>query len=50
MQDLILMLDDADGRALYGCFVPQEGTLSTLASLDHVLTRYGRFCELYNDC
>jgi transposase len=50
MQDLILMLDDADGRALYGCFVPQEGTLSTLAALEHVLTRYGRFCELYHDC
>lgn len=50
MQDLILMLDDADGRALYGCFVPQEGTLSTMAALDHVLTRYGRFCELYHDC
>lgn len=49
MQDLILMLDDADGRALYGCFVPQEGTLSTMAALEHVLTRYGRFCELYHD-
>lgn len=48
-QDLILMLDDADGRALYGRFVPQEGTASTFAALDHVLRRHGRFCELYHD-
>lgn len=48
-QDLILVLDDADGRALYGCFVPQEGTASTFAALDHVLRCYGRFCELYHD-
>lgn len=47
--DLILVLDDADGKALYARFVPQEGTLSTLAALEHVLTRYGRFCELYHD-
>jgi hypothetical protein len=50
LQDLILMLDDADGRALYGWFVPQEGTLSTMAALEHVLGRFGRFCELYHDC
>ena len=49
-EDLIVMLDDADGRILYARFVPQEGTLSTLAALEHVLTRYGRFCELYHDC
>lgn len=49
-QDLIVAMDDADGRILYARFFPQEGTLSTLASLDHVLTRYGRFCELYHDC
>ena len=48
--DLILVLDDADGRALYGQFVPQEGTISTLAALEHVLIRYGRFCEFYHDC
>lgn len=48
-QDLILVLDDADGRALYGRFFPQEGTMSTLTALGHVLTRYGRFCELYHD-
>jgi len=48
-QDLIVMLDDADGRILYGRFVPQEGTMSTLAALKHVLVRYGRFCEFYTD-
>lgn len=49
-QDLILVLDDADGRALYGQFFPQEGTMSTLTALEHILIRYGRFCELYHDC
>ena len=49
MQDLVIALDDADGRALYGRFVPQEGTVSTFAALDHVLRRWGRFCELYTD-
>jgi transposase len=48
-QDLIVMLDDADGRILYGRFVPQEGTMSTLAAFKHVLVRYGRFCEFYTD-
>jgi hypothetical protein len=37
--DLILVLDDADGRVLYGQFVPQEGTMSTLAALEHVVVR-----------
>ena len=49
-QDLILVLDDADGRALYGQFFPQEGTMSTMTALEHVLIHYGRFCELYHDC
>lgn len=48
-QDLIVVLDDADGRMLYARFWDQEGTLSTMAALEHVLTRYGRFCELYTD-
>ena len=48
-QDLVVMLDDADGRILYARFVPQEGTVSTLASLEHVFARWGRFCELYTD-
>ena len=48
-QDLVLTLDDADGRALHGRFVPQEGTLPTMEALRHVLTRNGRFCEFYTD-
>jgi len=49
MWDLIVALDDADGRMLYAHFVPQEGTLSTMAALTHVLRQYGRFCALYTD-
>lgn len=49
MQDLMVMLDDADGRILYARFVEQEGTLSTFAALHHVLRYKGRFCELYTD-
>jgi hypothetical protein len=49
MQDLVIALDDADGRILYGRFFPQEGTASTFAALDGVLRRYGRFLELYTD-
>ena len=48
--DLIVLMDDADGKILYARFFPQEGTISTMAALEHVLTRYGRFCELYHDC
>lgn len=49
MQDLVVMLDDADGRILYARFFPQEGLVSTFAALLHVLSRHGRFCELYTD-
>ena len=48
-QDLVVTLDDADGRILHARFVPQEGTLPTLEALHQVLVRYGRFCELYTD-
>lgn len=48
-RDLMVALDDADGRILYGKFVEQEDTLSTMETLWHVLIRYGRFCELYSD-
>jgi transposase len=48
-QDLVIALDDADGRILYGRFFAQEGTASTFAALEAVLHRYGRFCELYTD-
>lgn len=33
MQDLVVMLDDADGRILHARFVQQEGTASTFAAL-----------------
>lgn len=49
MHDLIVALDDADGRILFARFVEQEGTRSTFEALHGVLTRYGRFAELYTD-
>src|SRR5580704_976649 len=48
-QDLVVALDDADGRILYARFFPQEGTASTFAALASVVGSYGRFCELYTD-
>jgi hypothetical protein len=47
--DLVVTLDDADGRIPDARLVPQEGTASTFAALHHLLTRYGRFAELYTD-
>ena len=49
MQDLVVALDDADGRMLYARFFPQEGTASTFAALEAVVRTDGRFCELYTD-
>lgn len=49
MWDLVVMLDDADGRMLYGRFVPEEGTMSTMEALRSVLRTHGRFSELYTD-
>lgn len=49
MQDLIVVLDDADGRILFARFVEQESTHSTFLALHAVLKRHGRFCELYTD-
>jgi transposase len=48
-QDLVVALDDADGRILYAGFFPQEGTASTFAALEAVVRNYGRFGELYTD-
>lgn len=48
--DLIVVLDDADGRILYAQFWEEEGTLSTFDALQSVINRCGRFCELYHDC
>jgi hypothetical protein len=49
MWDLVVALDDADGRILHARLVKQEGVASTLEALEAVLRRYGRFCELYTD-
>jgi transposase len=49
MQDLVVALDDADGRILYARFFPQEGTASTFAALESVVRNHGRFSELYTD-
>lgn len=47
--DLVLVVDDATSEIVYGEFVPQEGTLSSLRALNYVLQTYGRFSELYTD-
>ena len=49
MHDLNVVLDDADGRILHARFVPEEGTESTFVALKEVLSRHGRFAELYTD-
>jgi transposase len=49
MHDLVVALDDADGRILYARFFAQEGTASTFAALEGGLRRHGRFCALYTD-
>ena len=49
MQDLVVALDDADGRIVYAEFVAQEGTLSTFQALISIVREHGRFCELYTD-
>ena len=47
--DLVVTLDDADGRMLHARFFEEEGTHSTLVGLDHVLRKRGRFAEFYTD-
>lgn len=47
--DLVIMLDDADGRLLAARFVPEESVMSTLQLIEEVLERHGRFGELYHD-
>jgi transposase len=49
MRDLIVMLDDADGKPLWGKFVEQEGTMSTMEAIGAVVRKYGRFGDLYTD-
>ncbi len=48
-QDLVVVMDDADGQILFAAFVPQEGTMPTLQAVHYVLKHFGRFCELYTD-
>jgi hypothetical protein len=48
-RDLVVMLDDADGRVLFGQFFEQEGTRSCLTAIQHVLEQHGLFSELYVD-
>src|SRR5262249_58356939 len=45
-QDLVVALDDADGRILHARFFPQEAAASTFAALEAAVRNYGRFCEL----
>jgi hypothetical protein len=47
--DLVWAMDDADSRCLFGRFVPEEGTMSTMEALVGTVSRYGRFGELYHD-
>ena len=49
MRDLIWVLDDADGRVLYGRFVDEEDTRTCLAGLQAVVSGHGLFSELYVD-
>jgi hypothetical protein len=49
MRDLIVTLDDATSEILDMRMVEQEGTASTFAALEAVLSRFGRFCDLYTD-
>jgi len=48
MWDLVVALDDADGRILHARLVRQEGVASTLEALEAVLRRYGRFGTVRN--
>jgi transposase len=49
MRDLVVALDDADGRILFARFYAEEGLRSTLEALREVVVHYGRFVELYTD-
>ena len=48
-RDLIYVLDDATGEALYGAFVPEEDTRTCLRALQAVLENRGLFSEFYTD-
>lgn len=48
-RDLVALLDDADGRVLWGQFVEEEDTRSCLRGIEAVLKLHGLFSELYTD-
>jgi transposase len=48
-QDLIVVLDDANSEVYYARFVPEETTLTMMASLRAVIEHQGLFCTLYTD-
>ena len=48
-QDLVIMLDDADGKLLFARFFEQEGTMSTMTAIEAVVAKHGRFAEFYVD-
>lgn len=47
--DLVVTMDDADGRILHGRLWRQEGTRSSLVGIREVVRRYGLFREFYTD-
>jgi hypothetical protein len=47
LPELVVALEDADGRIWYARCCAQEGTASTFAALASSVRRYGRCCELY---
>jgi hypothetical protein len=48
-RDLVALLDDADGRVLWGAFVEEEDTRSCLRGIESVIQARGLFSELYTD-
>jgi transposase len=48
-QDLIVVMDDATSEVYYAQFVPEESTLTMMASLKAVIEEHGLFCTLYTD-
>jgi transposase len=46
---LLSVLDDADGRVLFGQFVLAESTHTCLWALQYILENYGLFSEVYID-
>lgn len=47
--DLIITMDDANGRVYSGFFVDEEGTLSSFRGVSETITRHGLFSSFYSD-